>query len=160
MVLKVKDLSLQNVKVANSNHEFYKTVYKKITKVIEKQHANGNTEAVYDIPLFPIDSPSTYNPSHCMRYCVEKLKRGGFEVITISNAIHITWGRKLKECVKKFAPKAVSDRDLRKSDVQKIPVVSSKMNGDVMHIQTKKAPEPLTAKLARLNARIAMKKTT
>lgn len=155
MVFSVKELSTLNVKQSNLNHEAYKKIYLKIVNLIKKRNELGQGSLDFEIPLFPVDVPFSYNPSHCARYCSEKLKRGGFETEMSGNTIKIEWEKPMKKHMKRSVKNCGVENLKKQSNRASIPVVSSKTNGEILHIQTKTA-EPLAAKLARLNARIAM----
>lgn len=155
MVFSVKELSALHIKNSNVNHEAYKSIYLKIVNLIKKQNEIGAVSLEYEIPLFPIDMPFTYNPSHCARYVREKLERGGFDVDMIGNTIRVGWGKTLKKYTTRNVKKCGVTNLARDTKRSSIPVVSSKTNGEILHISTT-TKEPLAAKLARLNARIAM----
>jgi len=156
MVFSVKELSSLHVKQSNQNHESYKNIYSKIVNLIKKKNEYGEVTLDFEIPLFPINVPFSYNPSHCARYCREKLKRGGFDTTMYGNTLRINWGERLRVYKKKSVASIGSVNLQKEALLSRVPAVTSKTNGDIMYIETK-STEPLAAKLARLNARIAMK---
>jgi len=80
-MLSVTDLRKKDLERSRINHETYKHIYQGCVNHIQRQHAAGNSFTVCTIPSFVVGR-TPYTHSHAIRYCVEKLERGGFLVTT------------------------------------------------------------------------------
>ena len=146
-MLSVKELEKKSLEKAKVNHDTYKHIYTMVSNQIRRQHDTGNTRLLYTVPSF-IVGRTPFRHHHAIRYTVEKLQKGGFDVTTDSGApgiLLIDWTPKPKP---KPKPKRAS-----KPKPKPKPKPISKAKDTVAR---KKIEEPLHVRIARLQSKSIM----
>lgn len=141
-MLSVGDLRKKDLERSRINHETYKSIYQTCVNHIKRQHDAGNSFTVCTVPSFLVGR-TPYEHSHAIRYCVEKLQRGGFVV----NTDAMTPGLLVVD----WRPQKKKDADTNKTTNK----TTSKTKASTKKAKNKpkvEIKEPLHVRVARLQA--------
>lgn len=89
-LLTVTDVQQVRVERARVNHETYKQLLNAVYERIKRRATASATHLTYAIPFFVPGRP-VYDPTHAARYITDKLRRGGFQVETKDQTLHVDW---------------------------------------------------------------------
>lgn len=112
-MLTVDDVLSIKLEKARRNHETYKELLRKCYDKIKQAAEAAATHTTYSLPAFIIDRPS-YTMQHAMRYIVDKLRLGGFNVTVLGeNRLHVDWSTAVAALTPKRTVRKDPHRQLR-----------------------------------------------
>ena len=94
-MLTVADLQRERQAKAVVNHETYKQLLQQVQRLLRGRADAKATDLLWPVPPLVPGRP-VYTVSHAARYVADKLRRGGFHVVTAApqpdvHVLYITW---------------------------------------------------------------------
>ena len=159
-LLKIADLTHDDIERHRINHETYRIIYEKCVDAIKARNTTGHSWLKFTVMSY-IPGRPLYKFEHAKRYVAEKLKRGGFLVEEFEGDLVICWDAQKKKAVGKRTRRQIRDSggtpvSQPASSTSRRSASSSTMRTNKSSTRTRppkpvKNEEPLNVRLARLN---------
>lgn len=157
-LLKVADLTHDDIERHRINHETYRIIYDKCVEAIKARNTTGHSWIKFTVMSY-IPGRPLYKFEHAKRYVAEKLKRGGFLVEEFEGDLVICWDAQKKKVVSKRTKRQI--RDSGGSPTKQAASSTSRRSASSSTTRSNKSStrppkpvkieEPLNVRLARLN---------